>query len=516
MKRFILIGIIAFTLFALPIKAMAKIVYTLDRTGTGICDIWKMDDDGSDQINLTQNVGNNLWGKISHKGEKIVFWSNRDELGLWDLYTMNSDGSNIIKIADLNSTDAGFPLIWSPDDTQIVFYTNYTRPIDSKLYIINADGTNQEEILYRGTGTWNQPSDWSSDGKYILITLSNAGNAYSCEIYKYNIINRSLDDRLTNDGLLTANGVYSPDMSRIAFMTENPIGTADVNVYVSSADKSSLWPADFQLTNDGMWNDYPYWISNSSLIYSKSKNVYGIWSINADGTNNHQLTTSGFAPSWSPDIMSGPPQLQTTPTATYDFGSVEFETTNTMVLDLTNNGQQNLIINNIAFESVSMTFSYTLNTPLPLILLPGNSVEMNVAFTPPFSLDPQSNSLVITSNDPLNSTTTILFTGTGAFSTNSSSAVSELQQYLAQSIQDGSLVGVGPGSSGDNKVAALQKMIISAGNLISSGNITQACAQLASIHSKVDGMPKPPDFVDGNSKPAIATEIQNIMILNCQ
>jgi hypothetical protein len=51
-----------------------------------------MDIDGSNQLNLTSNSGNDKWPEISQDGFRIIYLSDRD--GNDEVYTMNIDGSN--------------------------------------------------------------------------------------------------------------------------------------------------------------------------------------------------------------------------------------------------------------------------------------------------------------------------------------------------------------------------------------------------------------------------------------
>jgi Tol biopolymer transport system component len=68
--------------------------------------------------------------------EKIVFVSNRD--GNNEIYAMNPDGSNQINLTDnsANDTDPYF----SSDGSKIAFIR------DSQLFVMNVDGTNPTQL----------------------------------------------------------------------------------------------------------------------------------------------------------------------------------------------------------------------------------------------------------------------------------------------------------------------------------------------------------------------------------
>ncbi len=54
-------------------------------------------------------------------------------------------------------------------------------------------------------------------------------------------------------------------------------------------------------------------------------------------------------------------------------------------------------------------------------------------------------------------------------------------------------------------------MIEAAGDLIGTGDIDEACAQLMAAHKKCDGLPRPPDFVAGEAREDLAQMILNLM-----
>ena len=106
---------------------------------------------------------------------KIVFQSDRD--GDWEIYVMNADGSNVVQLTHNSAADE-YP-VWSPDGKQIAFKSN--RDGNFEIYVMDADGTNQKRLT-------NHPSNdedpaWSPDGKHIVFhsdrenKLQKTGNA---------------------------------------------------------------------------------------------------------------------------------------------------------------------------------------------------------------------------------------------------------------------------------------------------------------------------------------------------
>ena len=77
----------------------------------------------------------------SPDGTKIVFTSLRNG-GDNDIYMMDSDGNNVIDLS--NNTFEDGPPSWSPDGTKIVLSS--IRNGNRDLYVIDADGSNPRRL----------------------------------------------------------------------------------------------------------------------------------------------------------------------------------------------------------------------------------------------------------------------------------------------------------------------------------------------------------------------------------
>lgn len=102
----------------------------------GIKDIFIMNGDGSNQINLTNNSSTDIRPQIFLDNSRIIFVTNRN--GKNDIYIMNIDGSNQVNLSNNNSTDSQ-PHI-SPDGKKVVFVSN--RDGNNEIYVMNVDGSN--------------------------------------------------------------------------------------------------------------------------------------------------------------------------------------------------------------------------------------------------------------------------------------------------------------------------------------------------------------------------------------
>lgn len=79
----------------------------------------------------------------------FTFLTTRD--GNFEIYSMNADGTNPINLSNNKAVD--FWSSWSPDGKQILFYTN--RDGNNEIYRMDADGKNPINISRVVTG-WKE------------------------------------------------------------------------------------------------------------------------------------------------------------------------------------------------------------------------------------------------------------------------------------------------------------------------------------------------------------------------
>lgn len=144
-------------------------------------DIWEIKADGTGAVNLTpDSPGNDGFPGISADGSRVVFRSGRT--GNYDVYLMNADGTNPINLTNHPYKDA-FPAI-SPDGKSIVFSSNREGDQDPKtgertyeLYWLGLTNEGAPGELKRLTNSPGQDAhaQFSPDGEWIVFASERGG-----------------------------------------------------------------------------------------------------------------------------------------------------------------------------------------------------------------------------------------------------------------------------------------------------------------------------------------------------
>lgn len=235
---------------------------------------------GGAGVQLTSNNSyDSWWARPSPDGSRILFC--RTPAGIHDtdygqisLWCMDSDGTDQVQLRAVGAdgwTIQGHPE-WSPDGQSIC--TIGTAAGVLQIFIIDDDGTNARQVT---TGTANKlDCSWSRDGTHLLVVSkpSAAGAASTQEVYRVPTAGGTLT-RLTTDTFEDYDPYYSPDGSRIAWLTQThpdlyAPGLGAWNIRIMDADGSDVG----FITNDLHINSKPEWSPDGNTIYFH-RFVYG-------------------------------------------------------------------------------------------------------------------------------------------------------------------------------------------------------------------------------------------------
>ena len=143
-----------------------KILFTSVRDGN--YEVYIMNPDGSEQVNLTQHQAQDLSAVWSPTGEQILFVSDRQGTRVRNLYMMNADGSNVRRVFKKKIMAWRDSPTWSPDGKQFAYnYMDWDRR-KSGLYLGTFGEEDVEPLPYGSSPAW------SPDGSEIACSVSHA------------------------------------------------------------------------------------------------------------------------------------------------------------------------------------------------------------------------------------------------------------------------------------------------------------------------------------------------------
>lgn len=227
---------------------------------------------------------------------KILFTSARD--GNYEVYSMNPDGSEQVNLTKHRAND--LDAVWSPTGEQILFVSDREGNqgvLDRDLYLMDPDGSNVRRVFKREAS--RPEATWSPDGKQIAYEHITPDRSTIIHIAT---LGEQEEEPIVN-GFYPA---WSPDGTEIAYITYVPIGhTRRVTLIdIDTRKQKRLLPKEAM-----DWQNDPSWFSTGDkLVFSWNKNALPpdhnplvdrfpdewrnketIYSINRDGTGIQQL-----------------------------------------------------------------------------------------------------------------------------------------------------------------------------------------------------------------------------------
>jgi TolB protein len=270
--------------------AETKIYFVSSRSGSK--EIWAMDYDGENQHQVTHLGSISISPRVSPDNTRLAFASLGREG--WSIRMYSLELGRMVSFPAGTTGGSNQSPAWSADGSRIAFSSS--RSGDPEIWVADASGANLHRITsFRGpdvSPTWNPRTNtqisWVS------------GRTGLPQIY-------IMDQDGSNVQRMTDGGyAISPSWSSSGqFLTFSwnrkygPGAPGGQDIYVMDI-ASKRW---VQLTHDAGSNDFPSWAPDGRHIVFERQmgNRTQIWSMLADGTDQHQLTHTGnnYMPNWS-------------------------------------------------------------------------------------------------------------------------------------------------------------------------------------------------------------------------
>ena len=190
----------------------SKIAYASYDVATADTDIWVMNDDGSNPVDVTNDADVELEPDWSADGTKIAYRVAQAFVPS-QVWSMDADGSNRVDLSSNGVCPRHVALLVGrrrPDRVPQVHQAESTAP--SGDHSMNADGMEPMNLTEDGTLTHSSP-DWSPNGEKIAFTRSDEATANDIWVMD---ADGSGETELTNTPVAELDPDWSPDGTKIA------------------------------------------------------------------------------------------------------------------------------------------------------------------------------------------------------------------------------------------------------------------------------------------------------------
>src|SRR5581483_1954541 len=267
---------------------------------SGGYDLYAIGENGAVRRQLTRS-GNASGARFSPDGDRIVFYRTMATAPniVNHIFAIDFDGSNP---ADLSARAGGAysdsDPDWSPDGGRIVFVRT-PRAGAPELWTMNADGSNAKPLLKLSAATgvvrgYSPSPRWSPDGGRIAYAAVQRVKTPGAPLYPSIFvvsINGSGERQLTDNDLINANPVWSPDGSQIAWAARDFINRQNWRVWVMNASGGDQRVLLNPPGGDGNNGVQPAaWRGNRLLVAGWTGN-WNVYLANAGGGNLTRVTS---------------------------------------------------------------------------------------------------------------------------------------------------------------------------------------------------------------------------------
>ncbi len=230
----------------------------------------------------------------SPDGTKVAFGSFRD--GNREIYVMDADGGDPVNLTRHDAYDSN--PAWSPDGRRIAFQSERDGGVPH-IFVMNADGSGLEQLTQEPQAPWAGSPAWSPDGSSIACVSDQGTDSWG--IYVVELGSRTLH-LISQAGLRGTRPSWSPDGARIAYTVADTAHDFS-HVWVMAADGSGAR----QLTFAETWDSDPTWSPDGTRIaFARLVDVqtrYDLYIVPVEGGAEERVTDDphdDMDPNWTP------------------------------------------------------------------------------------------------------------------------------------------------------------------------------------------------------------------------
>jgi TolB protein len=273
-----------------PGVGSTQIAFVSSRTGTK--EVWVMDYDGANQHPITSLRSIALTPRWSPDSSRIAFtcFEPANSVVSAQICMYSFDSGKVVSFARFKGTNSS--PAWSPDGSQVMFSSSMQGT--PALYVSDASGNRPKRLTFSKSGGDTSPA-WNPKTLQTVVFVSDRGGVPQLYMMSSDGSNTQKID-VPDKGYLV-DPAWSPNGQLIAFSWRRPSGNYDI--YVMDIGSRHI----LEITRDFGRNERPSWAPDGRhLVFESTRNgTRQIWTMLADGSQPHQLTTSGHneSPNWS-------------------------------------------------------------------------------------------------------------------------------------------------------------------------------------------------------------------------